>query len=64
MPEDMLQHDEEVMQWDVVRVQLPPELEAGLDDLFDHQLEDVDQVALLDQNRVTIWKEMVYIASR
>ena len=30
MPEDVLEHDEEVLQGDVVRVQLPPELQAAL----------------------------------
>ena len=56
MPEDMLQDYEEVVQRDVVRVKLPPELEAWFDHLLDDQLEDVDQVALLYQDRVAIWK--------
>ena len=30
VPEDVLEHDEEVLQGDVVRVQLPPELQAAL----------------------------------
>ena len=54
MPEDMLQDYEEVVQRDVVRVKLPPELEARFDHLLDDQLEDVDQVALLYQDRVAI----------
>ncbi len=44
----MLQDDEEVLQRDVVGVKLPAELEAGVQDLLDHQLQDVDQVAALD----------------
>ena len=54
MPKDMLQDYEEVVQRDVVRVKLPPELEARFDHLLDDQLEDVDQVALLYQDRVAI----------
>ena len=30
VPEDVLEHDEEVLQGNVVRVQLPPELQAAL----------------------------------
>jgi hypothetical protein len=39
---------------DVIRVELPTELQAGLDHLLDHQLQDVDQVAFLDQNGIAI----------
>ena len=33
VPEDVLEHDEEVLQGNVVRVQLPPELQAALNNL-------------------------------
>ena len=52
--EDMFQDNEEMVERDVIGVELPTELQAGLDHLLDHQLQDVDQVTLLDPNGIAI----------
>ena len=50
----MLQHDEEVLEGDVVGVQLAAELQAALDDLLDDELADVDEVAALNEDGVAL----------
>ena len=54
MSEYMLQHNEEVLEGDVVGVQLSAELQAALNHLLHYQLADVDQVAPLDEDRVAL----------
>ena len=56
MPEDMFENNEEMMERDMVRVELSAKFQTRFDNFFDHQFQDVDKVALLNQNRITICK--------
>ena len=55
MPQHVLQHNEEVLQRNRVRVQLSAALQGGLDEFLHHQLADVHQVRALDAHGVSLW---------
>lgn len=52
MSQNVLQHDEEMLQWQVVAVQLTTETHRLLQQLFDHQFADVHQVTALNRSRI------------
>lgn len=48
MTQDMFQDDEEMLQWQVIRVQLTAVAQRLLEQLLHHELADVDEIRALD----------------